>query len=61
MSLPIGLDISKLKIDFYSSSTHCVIVNDVKSIQKYFKKLDRASPIVMEATGKYHRVAPCYT
>ena len=57
MSLPIGLDISKLKIDFYSSSTHCVIVNDVKSIQKYFKKLDRASPIVMEATGKYHRVA----
>jgi transposase len=57
MSLPIGLDIAKLKIDFYSNSSHCVIVNDEKSIKKHFKKLDRTSPIVMEATGKYHRTA----
>jgi len=57
MSLPIGLDIAKLKIDFYSNSSHCVIANDEKSIKKHFKKLDRTSPIVMEATGKYHRTA----
>lgn len=57
MSLPIGLDIAKLKIDFYSNSSHCVIVNDEKSIKKHFKKLDRTSPIVMEATGKYYRTA----
>jgi len=57
MSLTIGLDITKQKIDFYCDGKHNVLPNNKKSIEAHFKSIDKASRIVMEATGKYHRVA----
>ena len=57
MSISVGLDISKSKIDVFYADKHSVIINEKSSIEKFFQKLDKTSKIVMEATGKYHRLA----
>lgn len=57
MSLSIGLDIAKSKIDICCDGKFDQISNDKKSITKYFKAIDTSAVIVMEATGKYHREA----
>jgi transposase len=58
MSVSIGLDIAKEKIDFYCEGKHAVIPNDHESIKKYFTSIDSSHhQVIMEATGKYHRVA----
>lgn len=57
MSLSIGLDIAKSKIDFYSNGNHCAIKNDEQSIRQHFQLLNRSRKVVMESTGKYHRLA----
>lgn len=56
MSISIGLDISKEKIDCFWKK-HEQISNDAESIKQHFDKFDRSLRIIMEATGKYHRIA----
>jgi len=57
MSLSIGLDIAKDKIDFYCDGCYAQIKNNTTDIKKYFKNIDRDHSVLMEATGKYHRTA----
>lgn len=57
MSISIGIDIAKEKIDIYYNGQHAMIRNESKAIEGYFKRIDRSSQIVMESTGTYHRVA----
>lgn len=57
MSISIGLDISKDKIDVFAEGKHREVANTKEAIIDYFDAQDRTSCIVMEATGKYHRLA----
>ena len=57
MILTIGLDIAKDKIDYYCDQKTAVINNSAAAIKLFFKSIPKDSCIVMEATGKYHRVA----
>ena len=55
--IPVGIDIAKQKIDIYYEKQHYIIENSEKELRKFFKQLPKESKIVMEATGKYHRLA----
>lgn len=57
MMLSVGVDIAKDKIDVYSKGSYAQVSNDAKSIKAHFKSYPKDSHVVMEATGKYHRVA----
>lgn len=57
MSIPVGIDVSKNTLDFYFNDRHFTVNNVVSDIKKSLPKLPSGSHIVMEATGKYHRVA----
>ena len=57
MSLTIGLDIAKDKIDYFSEPNYAQFKNTEAAIKSFFKNVAKDSCIVMEATGKYHRVA----
>ena len=57
MSLPAGIDISKEKLDIYIGGSFAQIKNNAQAIKAFFKKEAKDSQIVMEATGKYHRLA----
>lgn len=57
MSLSIGIDIAKEKIDVYCGGEYQQLDNSLQAIKKHFNPLDRTHPIIMEATGKYHRIA----
>ncbi|MFV0209758.1 transposase [Empedobacter falsenii] len=56
----IGIDVSKLTLDFCVKTTSCQehyqIDNEVKSIKKFFKKFNNSSEIIvaMENTGRYN-------
>lgn len=55
--LSIGIDVAKTKLDCCINDKFCTIPNDVKSIKKTFASVSRESKVLMEATGKYHRLA----
>ncbi len=55
--LSIGVDIAKDKLDVYNNGSYAQISNDAKCIELHFKSYPKNSRVVMEATGKYHRVA----
>lgn len=57
MTLSVGIDIAKDKIDIYFDDNYKQIPNDSKSIKNYFKGFVKDSRFVMEATGKYHRTS----
>jgi len=57
MSLSIGLDISKDKVDYYFNGTYGQIKNNKADIIACFKEISKDHCVVMEATGKYHRIA----
>lgn len=57
MSLAVGIDISKKKLDVCMGNSYAQIGNNKKDIISFFKDKPKDSPIVMEATGKYHRLA----
>jgi transposase len=59
MSIIIGIDVAKDKLDIYRSDKQfTTIINDEKHILNYCKQYSDASTvkIVVEATGKYHRL-----
>jgi transposase len=57
MIVSIGIDVAKLKLDVYSDSSHYEVENTKQAIRKLFLSWDTNKPVVMEATGKYHRLA----
>ena len=57
MSLSIGLDLSKGKIDYFCDGLYAQLSNSKKAIKLHFKDKALDSNILMEATGKYHRLA----
>lgn len=57
MILSIGIDVAKSKLDIFMEGKQESVSNDKRSIKKYFRTLDKGSRIVLEATGKYHRLA----
>lgn len=59
MSLSVGIDISKSKLDIFYNNKHNSIENNSSSIKSYFSKVNQSAQIVMEATGKYHHLAHC--
>jgi transposase len=53
----IGIDISKQKIDVWLNGKLTTLQNNTKAIEKHFKSIDsQDTKIVMEATGRYHRI-----
>lgn len=55
--IPIGIDVSKYKLDIWLNNKLVIIKNEVSAIKSFFEKIDRSARIIMEATGKYHRLA----
>jgi transposase len=55
--IAVGIDISKYKIDVFYNNKSFVINNKEKDLRKFFKSLPSDGRIVMEATGKYHRLS----
>jgi len=55
--LTAGLDIAKDKIDIYLDGQYSQIANNEKCIKNQFEGVDRSCRIVLEATGKYHRLS----
>lgn len=54
----IGIDVAKSKLDLFDGRRFSQLGNDEKSINDYFSRLSIDEyRIVMEATGKYHRLA----
>lgn len=57
MSIAIGIDVSKEKLDIYYNGKVTTIPNKKEAIKKFFYKCDKSQKIIMEATGKYHRLS----
>lgn len=57
MSLTFGIDVSKQKLDIFFNGSFDQIDNNKKAIKKFFEKQPKESQMIMEATGKYHRLA----
>lgn len=55
--IAIGIDVSKHKLDIWSNGQLITIENNELAIKSVFEPMDRGAKIVMEATGKYHRLA----
>ena len=55
--IPVGIDIAKNKIDIFYQNQHYTVENNCKLLRKFFRQLPKESRVVMEATGKYHRLA----
>jgi transposase len=56
MSIAIGIDVSKEKLDIYYNEKVTTILNKKEAIKKFFSKCEKTQKVVMEATGKYHRL-----
>jgi transposase len=57
MIVSIGIDVSKEKLDIFKKNQNRCIPNEKTALEKAFGDEDRSCRIVMEATGKYHRLA----
>lgn len=56
--IPIGIDIAKEKIDIWMNGTLTTLKNNEREIINFFKCVSaKEARIVMEATGRYHRLA----
>ena len=55
--LSVGIDIAKYKIDVFYSFKNFTIKNKKKELLAFFEKLQDESRVIMEATGKYHRLS----
>ena len=53
----VGIDISKKKIDIWMNNKLTTLANEEKAIQAHFEDIRDELKIVMEATGRYHRIA----
>jgi transposase len=56
MSITIGIDVSKEKLDIFYKGKTTTIPNKKEDIKKFFSKCDKTQKVIMEATGKYHRL-----
>ena len=55
--LSVGIDIAKYKVDVFYSGKSFTIENKIKDLTDFFETLPNKSRVVMEATGKYHRLS----
>ena len=56
--IAVGIDIAKQKIDVWMNNKNTSIDNGEQALKKFFEPLQRdGTRIVMEATGRYHRLA----
>ena len=55
--LSVGIDIAKYKIDVFYSGKNYTLKNSRPELKDFFESLPDKSKIVMEATGKYHRLS----
>lgn len=56
--IAVGIDIAKEKIDIWMNNKNTSIKNNEQAIKNFFEPIPRNDiRIVMEATGRYHRVA----
>jgi len=56
--IAIGIDIAKQKIDVWMNNKNTTIENNELALKKFFGPIQRNGVrIVMEATGRYHRLA----
>ena len=56
--IAVGIDIAKQKVDVWMNNKNTSINNDEQTLKKFFKPIQRDDVrIVMEATGRYHRLA----
>lgn len=56
--IAIGIDIAKEKIDIWMNNKNTTIKNNDLALKKFFEPIQRSGVrIVMEATGRYHRLA----
>lgn len=57
MNLAIGIDVAKDKLDIFDGNEFFTIKNNKSDLIKLFKNIDCSNRIVLENTGKYHRLA----
>lgn len=57
MILSVGIDVAKDKLDIFDGAKHFTISNSKSELKKAFKGYDCDNRIVLENTGKYHRLA----
>ena len=55
--LSVGIDIAKYKIDVFYSGKNYTLKNCKPELKLFFETLPNKSKVVMEATGKYHRLS----
>lgn len=55
MSVTIGIDVAKDKLDIYCDGKFSQCLNSTAAIKKHFKNFNQHDFVVMEATSKYHR------
>jgi transposase len=55
--ISIGIDIAKYKIDVHYEGKNYTIKNTSRALKEFFRSLPKDSQVVMEATGKYHRLS----
>lgn len=56
--IAVGIDIAKATIDIWMNDKGITLKNDGKALRKFFDPIQRNDvKIVMEATGRYHRLA----
>jgi transposase len=57
MTLNIGIDVAKAKLDVFDGNKSFCIGNSTEEVMRGFDGYDRNSCITLESTGRYHRVA----
>lgn len=57
MTLTIGVDVAKSKLDIFDGIGIATIQNNCESITQFFKQYEQKSHVVLEYTGKHHRLA----
>ncbi len=56
--IAVGIDIAKTKVDVYINNRFVSLDNNEQALKKFFNPFQRDEiKIVMEATGRYHRIA----
>jgi transposase len=56
MTLNIGIDVAKAKLDVFDGGKSFYIENSQEKVKEAFEGYDRSSQITLESTGRYHRL-----
>lgn len=56
MTLNIGIDVAKAKLDVFDGNRSFCIENSLEKVKEAFEGYARSSQITLESTGRYHRL-----